>query len=1140
MLRAGAVPYLALATALLAAIILPSPAGGLDPSAASVLAQGSQTTLPGHVLPLIAQATPLAALQAEGAQPLTFSVVLRRADEAGFQAYLQAVADPHSPSYRHFLSGPTDLANRFGPSQQTYDAVLGYLLQSGFTLVRGSPDRLMITVQGTRDLINHVFGTQIRNFQWEGRVVYANTADPSVPTALAPAILGFVGLNNFGPGRHAGGVVPHPPDEVAAAPPAVPAGQATATPQPASISSIQVARAYNADGVRLPDGRPATGAGQTVGLVEFEAVSGENLTNWLKSSAGPCAAPATQAACVQSFLDRMSVTAVGGSASATATLLPTPGPNGANQGEVLLDIVAVMGVAQGANYAISQHCNQFFAPNCPANDVNHAFNNSLLMMLSQLTEKSTVISSSWSLCENTATQADTDAFHSVILNAAGKGISIFFAINDQGNACNGDVSATNLTGYPTGDPYVVAVGGTILTVGSQSEYYSETWWGSGNGGPVQCTDAFNHPNSPSIVPNNWGCGGWGHSELFTAPPWQIPFLTPSPTPARQVPDVVAYAQPGITAWFGSGLSFDYFGTSLASPLWAAGMALVNEARGGSSGPLNPTLYQLKGTDAFHGPGTVLPLTTVPGGGNDFTHLGLGSPNWGAMAALLAPSPTGTPRPTATRTPTPTPTIHPLTQTAIALTGTPTPTIHPLTQTAIVQTATVQALTATATPTIHPLTQTAIVQTATVQALTATATPTIHPLTQTAIAATATVQALTATATPTIHPLTQTAIALTGTPTRTPVRAPTTPPGGLPASGTPGVPAATAIGQTVVYNGAGNPNGVSGTWTRTGSGAFTFVATNTSAAIVPGSIPALTLPTTAGNESGTPLAGQASVCTPVGATPPFTTTCRGTTAGNVLLGAQVTVAFATAGGGTVVSTGQQVAGTTANSLTTAQAQTQAQGTAGFLGGTAGLPCATFGSAVAGQALVPGIGQTATGQTCTVSGAVSGTLTPTGSMSFTLTATVPDGLGAGITPVAVFSTDAGLQAVACAAPAAGAGGTTSTCTGTIAGNALQGSTVALCFTAATPCLLGTVRGPGAGRAAVVVAANPPPLLPPPPPVFLPPPAPLLPPPPQRAGPGAPAAAEVPIIPEAESLVLVALGLGALGGVALRRRGDGGAGR
>src|SRR5262245_5909313 len=125
------------------AVALPPPSGSFgqplggprEGTLASTLAQGAQTPLPGHVLPALGQATPLARLAADGGQPITFSVVLRHGNEAGFQAFVQAANDPRSPSYRRFATRPGELADRFGPSQQTYDAVLGFLLQNGFILV---------------------------------------------------------------------------------------------------------------------------------------------------------------------------------------------------------------------------------------------------------------------------------------------------------------------------------------------------------------------------------------------------------------------------------------------------------------------------------------------------------------------------------------------------------------------------------------------------------------------------------------------------------------------------------------------------------------------------------------------------------------------------------------------------------------------------------------------------------------------------------------------------------------------------------------------------------------------------------------------------------------------------------------------
>jgi hypothetical protein len=101
----------------------------------------------------------------------------------------------------------------------------------------------------------------------------------------------------------------------------------------------------------------------------------------------------------------------------------------------------------------------------------------------------------------------------------------------------------------------------------------------------------------------------------------------------------------------------------------------------------------------------------------------------------------------------------------------------------------------------------------------------------------------------------------------------------------------------------------------------------------------------------------------------------------------------------------------------------------------------------------------------------------------------------------------------------------CTGTTAGNALQGSTVTVVFAAGV-----TATGIVTGTIAL-------PLLPPPPPPILPPP-PLIPPPPAPfAMPAAAAQAPgVPVVPEADTLPLVVGALAVLGGwwlVRSRRR-------
>ncbi len=186
------------------------------------------------------------------------------------------------------------------------------------------------------------------------------------------------------------------------------------------------------------------------------------------------------------------------------------------------------------------------------------------------------------------------------------------------------------------------------------------------------------------------------------------------------------------------------------------------------------------------------------------------------------------------------------------------------------------------------------------------------------------------------------------------------------------------------------------------------------------------------------------------------------------------------------------------------------------GQSGVPCASLA-----------------GTACTVEGATSGQGVVVASMRWTLTATVPAGVVPGTVPFAVFTTTVGGEGFACTPVVAGA--PTVSCTGSTAGNALRDSTVTVIFgpgVTATGNVTSTTSAPPPLLAAPPLAPPPPPA----PPAVVPPaplPPPLAIPPSSMPGPSA-LRAEVPVVPEADSLPLLFGGLAVCAGFAwLRQR-------
>ncbi|MDD4891210.1 MAG: S53 family peptidase, partial [Phycisphaerae bacterium] len=209
------------------------------------------------------------------------------------------------------------------------------------------------------------------------------------------------------------------------------------------------------------------------------------------------------------------------------------------------------------------------------------------------------------------------------------GVTFVVSSGDSG-AYGGSSSTTPSVEYPAASPNVVAVGGTYLSTNSSGAYLGETAWGSG-------TSSY----------YNGGSGG-GISRYETQPAYQAGVVTQT-SAYRAVPDVAMLADPSsgvavIDTWdFGTAAPWlAVGGTSLAAPLWAGVLAIVNQGRAiNGLGTLDgktqtlPMLYSLPSSD-FHD--IISGSNGYPAGPGYDLVTGRGTP----IVNLLAPAMAGMP------------------------------------------------------------------------------------------------------------------------------------------------------------------------------------------------------------------------------------------------------------------------------------------------------------------------------------------------------------------------------------------------------------------------------------------------------------------------------------------------------------------
>ncbi len=542
-------------------------------------------------------------------------VVLKPRNEAALKNFIAGVTNHKSASFHHYLKAG-QFASRFGPTEATIAAVKTQLVKDGLKVGTVSKDGLMIPFHGTTNQVQRTFNTTLRRFRTEaGRVGQLATKTVKLPASIAPDVTAVLGLNT----------VIHPESDLVRAPRSAYKGRRKATkghvtrnasviaPDPGAHTSAnaackapdggnaveedannyggltddQIANAYGAFGLYNAND---DGAGVHVALYELEPFSLSDLKTF-----DQCYFGTSQA---KTMIGNVAVHSVDGGQ-----------PTGPGSGESILDIEDVSAMAPGANIDVYE------APNTTAGGIDN-----YAQIISA--DQDQIISSSWGECEQDEATYDPgaqEAENYIFQQAAAQGQTVLSAAGDTGDdTCNEIRQVPPPTDQnplsvmdPGSNPYVMAVGGTTLDDANPNNL-TETVWNDGA---------------------NWGGGGGGISQTWTMPSWQADAQVPgisdampggtdwnnantveanaaklgisnaawptgfcqntaaganTNTPCRALPDVSAQADEftgGVTiystefqntsapssGWITIG------GTSSATPIWAAMLALTDES-----------------------------------------------------------------------------------------------------------------------------------------------------------------------------------------------------------------------------------------------------------------------------------------------------------------------------------------------------------------------------------------------------------------------------------------------------------------------------------------------------------------------------------------------------------------------------------
>jgi subtilase family serine protease len=525
---------------------------------------------------------------------------LKLQNENQLDQLVQQLYNNKSPNFHKWLNQDQFNAS-FSPTAQQVNAVQNFLTARGLSVIDVAENNFYVKVQGSIGQIEQAFHVSIHNFSFNGATHRSNTSDPGSNDAGMGLIAAVTGMDDLGydpaysfpaeADQMNGQFFPLGTNPTGfffesqcftavqtltfpnnATPSTVPQATYTGSVYGAPIANKQlghlpscgyqpseVQTAYNLNALYA---QGFDGSGQTIVIVD--AYGSDTIQQ--------------DAEIFSQLYGLPDIT------PANFQIIKAPGlvnnPKGPARNwniETTLDVEWAHALAPKANIALITATDRA--------SLDEAVN------LAVVRDIGNVISNSWSSIEIFGNPAKHDRMNRILQMAAAKGIDANFASGDFGDeTVRIGIKAVD---FPASSPFATGIGGTSLALNPDNTMAFQTGWGTNLTRLANPVSTHSSPVIPPLIFGFQDGAGGGTSAEFGKPGFQAGL----PGRARLVPDISMLADPQtgvelIETFNGVTEVGVIGGTSLATPLFSAVMAIASQKAGHGLGQAAALVYNL--------------------------------------------------------------------------------------------------------------------------------------------------------------------------------------------------------------------------------------------------------------------------------------------------------------------------------------------------------------------------------------------------------------------------------------------------------------------------------------------------------------------------------------------------------------------